>query len=487
MTAFTVLSSRRPRRSALVSVVVGVLSCLVLAGHPAQAVSSGFAPPPIRHVWIIELENKSYDAAFAKNTNTYLWKTLPSQGNLLRQYYGTGHNSLDNYLSELSGQAPNLDTQLDCQNYMDVTVGLPDPAAGDQVVGQGCVYGAGVQTFANQLQSTGLNWRGYMQDMGNDPTREQATCGQPLSKGQPVDPSGTGGSDGTQSAEASDQYAARHNPFIYFHAIIDDPASCHAHVVPLFHSAHAASSTDLAQDLRTVRTTPNFSFITPNLCDDAHDATCAGKNQAGSTQGGLFAADLFLKRVIPMIQASPAYRQDGMIVVTLDESGDVGTATGDTSCCGEPTGPNTPVPGLYGATASGGGRIGTIVLSKRYIKPGTVSDVPYNHYSLRRSLEDLFRIGPTASSPGSDGLGHLGYAGLSGLKPFGKDVYNITAAATPITTPGKGTGNGSAGAAGSGQATGSGRGLASTGLPLALPLGALLLLGLAARLRRRPA
>jgi hypothetical protein len=55
---------------------------------------------------VIELENKSFDAAFVQNTNTYLWRTLPSQGNLLRQYYGTGHLSLDNYISELSGMAP---------------------------------------------------------------------------------------------------------------------------------------------------------------------------------------------------------------------------------------------------------------------------------------------------------------------------------------------------------------------------------------------
>jgi hypothetical protein len=42
---------------------------------------------------------------------------------------------------------------------------------------------------------------------------------------------------------------------------------------------------------------------------------------------------------------------------------------------------------------------------------GTVSDEPYNHYSLLRTLEDLF------------GLTHLGYAGQPGLRPFGDDVF----------------------------------------------------------------
>jgi len=40
-----------------------------------------------------------------------------------------------------------------------------------------------------------------------------------------------------------------------------------------------------------------------------------------------------------------------------------------------------------------------------------VSNVPYNHYSLLRSIEDVF------------GLRHLGYAGRPGLASFGRDVF----------------------------------------------------------------
>jgi hypothetical protein len=69
----------------------------------------------IKHVWLIILENKSYDATFTGlNQNSYLWKTLPKQGVLLKNYYGTGHSSMDNYLSMVSGQAPEEDTQSDC-------------------------------------------------------------------------------------------------------------------------------------------------------------------------------------------------------------------------------------------------------------------------------------------------------------------------------------------------------------------------------------
>src|SRR5579859_7553492 len=76
----------------------------------AHAASNGRTAPPIKHVWLIILENKSFDATFTGlNNNTYLWKTLPSQGVLVKNYYGTGHFSLDNYVSMVSGQAPEPD------------------------------------------------------------------------------------------------------------------------------------------------------------------------------------------------------------------------------------------------------------------------------------------------------------------------------------------------------------------------------------------
>ena len=107
---------------------------------------------------------------------------------------------------------------------------------------------------------------------------------------------------------------------------------------------------------------------------------------------------------MPRILRSPAYADGGMLIVTFDEAENDSAA----ACCNEPTGPNTPMPGIEGP---GGGRTGTLVLS-RYVTPGSTNDTPYNHYALLRSLEDLF------------GLSHLGYAGAAGLRPFGADVYN---------------------------------------------------------------
>ncbi len=102
-------------------------------------------------------------------------------------------------------------------------------------------------------------------------------------------------------------------PFMYFHSIIDSKA-CRTHVVNLTH---------LQADLEQLRTTPNLVFITPNLCNDGHDG--AGTGAAGTTcangqPGGLTSADGFLQTWVPRILASPAYRADGLLIVTFDES-----------------------------------------------------------------------------------------------------------------------------------------------------------------------
>src|SRR6185437_10548327 len=74
------------------------LLCLAAAGPaPAQELRTGTLPP-IRHVFLIVLENKSFEAAFGPGSPApYLAKSLPAQGALLTQYYAIGHWSLDNY------------------------------------------------------------------------------------------------------------------------------------------------------------------------------------------------------------------------------------------------------------------------------------------------------------------------------------------------------------------------------------------------------
>jgi hypothetical protein len=377
---------------------------------PQQATES-----TVRHVFVIMLENKSYSETFgAGSTAPYLAQTLVAQGALLQNYYGTGHVSLDNYISFLSGQSPTVQTDNDCTTGFD-NITPATITTNNQVQGTGCVYPASVTTLADQMTAAGYTWKAYMGDMGNDPSRESATCGHPA----------IGTIDNTQTAEApssaipaGDAYATRHDPFMYFHSIIDSP-SCNTNVVNL--------NSSLASDLQSVKSTANLTFITPNLCDDGHDSPCA----IDGLPGGLPRINTFLQKWVPAITNSPAYQQDGLLLITFDES-DYSTVTANATtgsiawngatCCGEQEGPNL---GAFPQTSSlsagavtynltknsfGGDQVGAVVLS-RLIKPGTVSTTPYNHYSALLSIENIF------------GLPKLGYAGATGLAGFGSDVF----------------------------------------------------------------
>ncbi|MGA2410329.1 MAG: alkaline phosphatase family protein [Candidatus Binataceae bacterium] len=335
-----------------------------------------------QHVFIIVLENEGFETTFGQDSPAkYLTGKLVPKGLLLTQYYGIGHFSLDNYIAMISGQGPNAYTQNDCFAYYDFQPLAKALDADGQALGAGCVYPDSVSTIANQLEAKHLAWKGYMEDMNEN-------CEHP----------GIGQPDTHIKASKQSQYATRHNPFVYFHSIIDNPA-CSEQVVPL---------AQLSADLGSAAKTPNLSFITPNLCNDGHDR--ASKLCDG---GHLVSADRFLHSWAPRILDSPAYKQDGMLIITFDESDIeikdrevVPAQTDATSCCNEPTGPNTVAPGR---TGPGGGRIGALILSP-FVKPG-VDDQPYNHYALLRSLEDLF------------GLNYLGFAGQRDLKSFGDDVY----------------------------------------------------------------
>jgi hypothetical protein len=367
--------------------------------------TTGAAPknglPPIRHVFVIVLENEGYDNTFGSpSADPYLAGTLPSEGALLSQYYGIGHNSNDNYIAMISGQAPNPSNQADCPVFADFPT-TATVAADGQISDSGCVFPTPVTTLADQLDQAHLTWKGYMEDMGNIPSRESAVCGHPA----------VGAPDLTEVAVSGDGYATRHDPFVYFHSIIDDASLCDTHVVPLGSSTGAlptgtpAGVTGLATDLRSVSTTPNFSFITPNLCNDGHDAPC--RNQQASTSAPAN-VDAFLRTWVPLITGSPAFKKDGLLEVTFDEADvDGGNPANATACCNEIPGPAAAQPGLYGP---GGGRIGAVLISP-FIKGGTVSTVPYNHYSTLATIEDIF------------GLATLGQARTVSAT-FGQDVFN---------------------------------------------------------------
>jgi hypothetical protein len=358
-----------------------VLATALLALGVGPVTAGAATVPHVNHIWVIVLENKSEQEAFGKGSVApYLSKQLTSQGALIKNYYGTGHDSNDNYIAMVSGQGPNIENQADCPFYTDFLPGTPIPDG--QYLGEGCVYPPGVITVANQLADEGYRWKAYQESM-------QTPCDHPAANA--FDSGFTSSTDG---------YVTKHNPFVYFHSITDFPTECAKHDVPF---------AQLAGDLQQESTTPEYSFITPNLCDDGHNEPC--KN---GQPGGLVTADQWLRDNVPTILNSPAYADRGLLMIVFDEahSLDEHHGTPDSSaCCGEKPSPNTPnnggtFPGL------GGGRTGAVLLSP-CIQPGTVTTRAFNHYSQLLFVERNFGLFP-----------RLGYARQPGLPTFGPKILN---------------------------------------------------------------
>jgi len=439
------------------------------ASQSENIVRAALDDDAIKHIIVIDMENENFADTFGPSSPaTYLNSMLLKQGELIQNYYATSHVSLGNYISQISGQAPTPSINNDCLDlstlvppfnnfkggFTNIIPGTDSVAIPGQVVGDGCVFPAptatshGAITIADQLdaikrpnrKTNVASWRMYAEDMGNNPVRDYGTpdpmggttCAHP-----PI-----GGVDNSNSASSTDQYATRHNPFVYFHSIIDRQAVCDANVVPLgtvivgVNGQSDVFTGHLAEDLSKEESTRKFAFITPNLCNDGHDASCSGVNTEGSKVGGLAGMDLWLKHWMPLIFSSKAYKTGKMlVVVTFDEGNPAGPNGDSRACCNEQPGPNisnpgfspilaffrfqtTPAPGTF--PYPGGGRVGAVVFNSRYIVPGSVNTVGrYNHYSALRTYEDLLGL-----QGGDDGYGHLGFAAAPGLVPFGPDVFN---------------------------------------------------------------
>jgi hypothetical protein len=363
-----------------------------LSASGAAARTPAYKQPKIRHVFVIMLENEDYASTFGEPAaDPYLAQTLPAQGALLESYYATGHESNDNYISIVSGQPPNVENQADCQIFSEFAgAELQSNGVED---GEGCVYPSSVGNIGTQLTAAGMTWKAYEQDMGNDANRETAACGHPALNSK----------DETQDAVEGDGYATRHDPFVYFESVIANQTYCDEHVVAMGSPSGAMPAdalrgeTGLASDLAKAAKTPEFSFITPNLCNDGHDYPCENQPSGPSALADI---DAFLETWVPKITSSPAFRKNGLLEITFDESD--GPQSDASSCCAETPGPDSPLPGI---TGPGGGRIGAVLISP-FIRPGTVSATPYNHYSSLATFESLLglpRLADAAAAPATFG------------------------------------------------------------------------------------
>jgi hypothetical protein len=384
-----------------------------------QAPSAPSNPlPPVKHVFEIVLSEHGFEEAFgASSQATYLAKTLASQGELLTNYYAVAQGSLANEIALISGQGPTPQTDEDCPLFSDIVPGTV--GAEGQVAGSGCVYPAAAPTIADELTSAHKSWKAYVEGIGSGAAGEASTCRHPV----------LGSSDPDQLATATDPYVTWRNPFVYFHSLIDGTA-CAKQDVGL---------EELAPDLKTAAKTPSLSYIVPDRCEDGSEQPCKPGAPAG-----LAAADTFLQSVVPQIESSPAYKQGGLIAITFDEAPQSGPNADQSACCEIPKYPNlaglttttttTASAGTSAATSTtvtttttgsvlggetsptgGGGRVGLLLISP-YVKPGSVSEVYYDHFSLLLSIEELFSVK------------RLGYTMNPALVSFGRPIYNGAAA-----------------------------------------------------------
>lgn len=369
--------------------------------------SSGL--PPVKHVFLIVLANEPYASVFGPASQAhYLAGTLEKRGELLVRYYAVSHDELANGIALLSGQGPTPETAANCPSFADIQPA--NVGADQQVLGHGCVYPRSTQTLPGQLSAKHLTWKAYMDGM-TAPGGSPASCVHPAigaadaTVGPAPAPSATAGPN--QAAPANPAapgafYTTFRNPFVYFHGILDAPA-CAADDVGLKR---------LASDLGSAAHTPSFAYIAPSLCHDGGQTPCVPGQPAGPA-----AADSFLRQVVPEILASKAYKEGGLLAITVDQAPASGIDADSSSCCGQPAFPGLPapppLPGGGHLPPPGGGQVGALLLSP-FVKAGTLNQTPYNHFALLRSIEDLF------------GLPHLGYAAQKGVKSFDASVFSAS-------------------------------------------------------------
>jgi acid phosphatase len=202
-------------------------------------------------------------------------------------------------------------------------------------------YGLATQYYANTHPSIG-NY--FMMTAGQTITNNDSYCST-LTQDNIVRHLLTAGKTWKAYAESlpsvgytgcgSGNYVKRHNPLAYFSDVAN--SSEKYNLVPF---------TTFAGDLTNKRL-PNFSFIVPNLLNDAHD-------------GSLATADAWLKKNIAPLIASATFQQDGILIIVFDE-------------------------GAGGDNAHVGGHVAAVVIGPK-VKLGTKSTVLYQHQNMLKTI-----------------------------------------------------------------------------------------------------
>jgi phosphatidylinositol-3-phosphatase len=329
---------------------------------PPLASASGGAPAAgdhgrSAHVFVIMMENAGSDELLTPaNTNTRYIQHLAATYGFASDYFGVTHPSLPNYLAATSGSIWDSNSDNTAQKTLLDHVNIVD-----------------------QLEAAHVSWKGYMEGLP-----------YPGFLGDSADFTASPPSSGNAL------YLLKHNPFLLYPDVYTNPARARK-VVPLSQLA-----TDLARN-----TVPQFSWVTPNICNDMHGMSgpaCPYPSTGAGPSAQQYAdGDAFLHRWINRITQSKAWTKGSVIFVTWDEGGysNVSPFSPESTagCCDSPILPNPPVNpvdvsggDLTTGQLFGGGLVPMIVISAgshRHLVDAT----PANHYSLLRTIEAMFHLG----------------------------------------------------------------------------------------------
>jgi hypothetical protein len=247
--AAVIYAAGRPRHEAArpASPSGGPASATLSAASSASPSASG-AGAHFAHIFVVLEENTSYGQIVGSSSAPYI-NSLIGRYALAANYVALFHPSLPNYIALTSG------------SNRGITDDRSPPTAG---------YAVNAPNLADRLQAKHLTWKAYAESI---PSPGYASSDTLL-------------------------YATRHVPFLYYRDILYNTARRRSHVVPF---------TRLASDLKSVKTTPDFAFITPNMRDDMHDAPIA-------------TGDRWLAKQVPLILRSQAFTTTrSLLVITWDE------------------------------------------------------------------------------------------------------------------------------------------------------------------------
>lgn len=228
------------------------------------------------------------------------------------------------------------------------------------------------------LTKAGESWRSYQEDIDlTSKNRQLINVSLPPEKWTvPLTSfSGifAGGDNNSYNGSNQFNYAAKHNPMVFFTDTNGGNDSSPANRL----ASHYAPLQQLKVDLAK-QTVADYNWITPDEYNDMHTMLSAGFKGLTGDAAMIRQGDEFLRQIIPIIMASDAYKDNGAIVIWFDESEQDGDP-GDNADDFNHTLPEIIISPLAHPNAKG---------------VPYASTVNYTHSSDLRTWQEVFHVGP---------------------------------------------------------------------------------------------